>query len=88
MHHTSIELQDGNLTFNKRTLLDQFRQMKRALLGISLKDRIGNSDIRKNTGFKDIVARITEKKKKWIWTVYIARLTDRRWTKEVLNWQP
>lgn len=62
------------------------RRMERALLGIRLKDKIRNSDIRKNTQFEDIVSRIA--RNKWNWAGHIARLTDGRWTKEILNWRP
>lgn len=48
------------------------------LSGIRLKGKIRNSDIRKNTGFEDIVVEMT--KNKWNCA---ALLIDGRWTKEV-----
>ncbi|KAI8433669.1 hypothetical protein MSG28_015667 [Choristoneura fumiferana] len=48
------------------------------MLGVSLRDRIRNTEIRQRT----------ECKLKWQWAGHIARRTDNRWGREVLEWRP
>ena len=62
------------------------RAMERAILGISLRDKIQNNEIRRRTGVADVVRRITTLK--WNWAGHIARTTDDRWTKKILEWRP
>ncbi|KAJ8711218.1 hypothetical protein PYW07_008460 [Mythimna separata] len=62
------------------------RAMERAMLGVSLRDHIRNEDIRKRTKVTDIARRIA--KLKWQWTGHIARKTDGRWGRKVLEWRP
>jgi Reverse transcriptase (RNA-dependent DNA polymerase) len=62
------------------------RAMERSMLGVSLRDKIKNEDIRKKTGIKDIVERIAELK--WQWTGHIARQKDGRWTLRIIQWRP
>jgi hypothetical protein len=60
--------------------------MERAMLGVSLHDRIRNDEIRKRTKVTDIGRRIADLK--WQWTGHIARRTDGRWGGKVLEWRP
>ena len=62
------------------------RAMARAMLGVSLRDRIRNEDIRKRTKVTDVARRIA--KLKWQWAGHIARRTDGRWGRKVLEWRP
>ncbi|KAI8426600.1 hypothetical protein MSG28_005383 [Choristoneura fumiferana] len=62
------------------------RAMERAMLGVSLRDRIRNDDIRNRTKVTDIARRIA--KLKWQWAGHIARRTDGRWGQKVLEWRP
>ena len=62
------------------------RAMERAMLGVSLRDRIRNDEIRKRTKVTDIAQRIS--KLKWQWAGHIARRTDDRWGRKVLEWRP
>jgi hypothetical protein len=50
------------------------RAMERAMLGVSLRDRIRIDEIRKRTKVTDIARRIAELK--WQWAGHIARRTD------------
>ncbi|KAI8439764.1 hypothetical protein MSG28_013451 [Choristoneura fumiferana] len=59
------------------------RAMERAMLGVSLRDRIRNDDIRSRTKVTDIARRIA--KLKWQWAGHIARRTDGRWGQKVLE---
>ncbi|KAL0819971.1 hypothetical protein ABMA28_007968 [Loxostege sticticalis] len=51
--------------------------MERAMLGVSLRDRIRNEEIRRRTKVTDIARRIANLK--WQWAGHIARRTDGRW---------
>ena len=62
------------------------RAMERAMLGISLRDKIRNTDIRKRTRVADITAKVA--KLKWRWAGHVARREDNRWSNRVLNWRP
>ncbi|CAG9788817.1 unnamed protein product [Diatraea saccharalis] len=62
------------------------RAMERAMLGVSLRDRIKNEVIRQRTKVIDIAHRIS--KLKWQWAGHISRRTDNRWGKRVLEWRP
>ncbi|KAI8440552.1 hypothetical protein MSG28_001794 [Choristoneura fumiferana] len=53
------------------------RAMERAMLGVSLKDRIRNEVIRQRTKVIDIAHRISTLK--WQWAGHITRRTDNRW---------
>ena len=50
------------------------RAMERAMLGVSLRDRLRNEEIRRRTKVTDIAQRIS--KLKWQWAGHIARRTD------------
>ncbi|KAJ8709615.1 hypothetical protein PYW08_009619 [Mythimna loreyi] len=60
--------------------------MERAMLGISLLDRIRNDEIRRRTKSTDIARRIALLK--WQWAGHIARRTDGRCGGKVLEWRP
>ncbi len=62
------------------------RAMERAMLHISIRDKVRCEDIRKRTGVKDIIYKI--KQAKWRWAGHIARRTDNRWTRRLTDWQP
>ncbi|XP_072938827.1 uncharacterized protein [Epargyreus clarus] len=62
------------------------RAMERAMLGISLRDRIRNEEIRRRTKVTDIALKIS--KLKWQWAGHIVRRTDNRWGRKVLEWRP
>lgn len=62
------------------------RRMERSMLGITLRDRVPNEVIRRKTGVRDAVETIL--KLKWNWAGHVARMTDNRWTKRLLEWRP
>jgi hypothetical protein len=62
------------------------RAMERAMLGISLRDRIRNQVIRQRTKVTDIAHRISMLK--WQWAGDIRRRTDNRCGKRVLKRRP
>ncbi|KAI8421549.1 hypothetical protein MSG28_009582 [Choristoneura fumiferana] len=62
------------------------RAMERAMLGVSLRDRIRNEEIRRRTRVTDIAKRISSLK--WQWAGHIARRADGRWGRKVLEWRP
>jgi hypothetical protein len=62
------------------------RAMERAMLGVSLPDRIRNQVIWQRTKVTDIAHRISMLK--WQWAGHISRRTDNRWGKRVLEWRP
>jgi hypothetical protein len=61
------------------------RAMERAKLGVSLRDRIRNYEIRKRTKVIDIARRIADLK--WQWSGYIVRRTDGPWCGKGLEWR-
>lgn len=60
--------------------------MERTILGISLRDIMCNTEIRRRTGLTDIGKVIA--RKKWKWAGHICRHADNRWGTEVLEWRP
>ncbi|CAH2249803.1 jg6087 [Pararge aegeria aegeria] len=62
------------------------RAMERAMLGVSLRDRIRNVEIRRRTRVTDIAQRVANLK--WQWAGHIVRRKDGRWGPKVLEWQP
>jgi hypothetical protein len=62
------------------------RAMDRAMLGVSLPDRIRNQVIWQRTKVTDIAHRISMLK--WRWAGHISRRTYNRWGKRVLEWRP
>lgn len=77
------------LTLTRRTIHKirvAQRAMERSMLGISLRDRVPNHEIRRRTRVVDAIERITTLK--WNWAGHVARLTDNRWTRRILEWRP
>ena len=62
------------------------RAMERSMLGITLRDKKTNEWIRQQTRVVDVMTRIASLK--WNWAGHIARMTDDRWTKAILQWRP
>lgn len=62
------------------------RAHERLILGIRLADRRRNTWIREQTKLDDIIERAAESK--WRWAGHVARRTDNRWTKRILEWRP
>ncbi|CAH2237422.1 jg11277 [Pararge aegeria aegeria] len=56
------------------------------MLGVSLRDRIRNVEIRRRTRVTDIAQRVA--KLKWRWAGHIVRRKNGRWGPKVLEWQP
>lgn len=69
-----------------RKLQKTQRRMERSMLGISLRDRIRNEEIRRRTGVDDVLERVT--RAKWRWAGHVARSNDGRWTRKILEWRP
>ncbi|CAG4978815.1 unnamed protein product [Colias eurytheme] len=62
------------------------RAMERAMLGVSLSDKIRNEVIRQRTKVTDIARKISTLK--WRWAGHVCRRTDGRWSRHVLEWRP
>lgn len=62
------------------------RRMERAMLGLSWRDRVPNESLRRRTGVVDAVERIALLK--WNWAGHVARRTDNRWTRRIIEWRP
>lgn len=62
------------------------RATERSMLGLKLRDRVKNSDIKEFTKVTDAVGMLC--KLKWKWAGHIARVTDGRWSERVLHWYP
>ncbi|XP_045500075.1 uncharacterized protein LOC123697576 [Colias croceus] len=60
------------------------RRMERSCLGIKLRDRIKNIDIRKKTKVCDALG--FSLKGKWKWAGHLARYKDDRWTLRSVKW--
>lgn len=62
------------------------RAMERAMLGISLRDRKRNEEIRERTKVVDIIERIAELK--WQWVGHVARQDQTKWSNRLTHWRP
>ena len=62
------------------------RAMERAMLGVSLRDRIRNTEIRRRTKVEDVGVKIA--RLKWRWAGHISRRDDGRWSRRLLDWTP
>ena len=62
------------------------RAMERSMLGVKLKDKIRNIDIRSKTRVNDILTQIDMQK--WRWTGHMLRCTLNKWSKQVTLWYP
>jgi len=54
-------------------------------LGVSLRDKIRNEELRRITKVTDAIERITHLK--WNWAGHVARMSDIRWTKRIIEWR-
>ena len=62
------------------------RAIERILIGVTRRDRVTNTDLRKKTEVRDIILEI--KSKKWRWAGHLARREDNRWTHKLTDWIP
>lgn len=62
------------------------RAMERVMLGIGLRDRKRNEDIRQKTRVTDVIERIAELK--WQWVGHVARKDGTHWTYRLVHWRP
>lgn len=62
------------------------RSMERSMLGLKLKDKVRNADIRHKTKLTDILVRIDQLK--WRWTGHMLRCKKEKWSKQVTIWYP
>ena len=69
----------------EQKLITAQRAMERRMLNITIRDKVRNSDIRKQTQIKDIMVKIKEAK--WRWAGHVMRRDDNRWTRRVTEWQ-
>ncbi|CAG9832295.1 unnamed protein product [Diabrotica balteata] len=60
--------------------------MERAMLGISLRDRMRNIDIRQRTNITVVAERIA--RLQWQWVGHVARDNPEKWTQRLTNWRP
>lgn len=56
------------------------------MMGVGLRDRIRNEDLRHMTGVTHVIKRVTTLK--WKWAGHIARGKHTRWTRKFLDWRP
>ena len=70
----------------EQKLITAQRAMERRMLNITIRDKIRNTEIRKQTQVKDIMVKI--KQAKWRWAGHLMRRDDNRWTRRVTEWQP
>lgn len=62
------------------------RAMERRILGISLKDKVRNEEIRRRTLMKDVVQEARHLK--WKWAGHVMRRDDNRWSTRLTVWTP
>ena len=56
------------------------------MIGITLRDKVRNEELRRRTGLKDVV---TEAKHlKWKWAGHVIRRSDNRWSHKTTLWIP
>ncbi|GBP46854.1 hypothetical protein EVAR_78556_1 [Eumeta japonica] len=73
-------------TWSIKRLAKCQRAMEKSMLGLKIKDRVGNVDIRTRTKLTDILTRIDVQK--WRWTGHMLRHHINKWSKQVTLWQP
>ena len=69
---------------NKLTVAQ--RTMERAMLGITIKDKIRNENIRARKKLEDIVWKM--QKAKGQWAGYVARMDINNWARKTTEWTP
>ena len=70
----------------KRKLAVAQKRMERAMLGITLLDRVPNEVIRRRTMLTDILDMVWRRKVKW--ATNLARMNEERWSKCLTEWIP
>ena len=76
---TTIKRMDNKLRVTQRA-------MECLMAGVTKKDHIRSTELRRKTKVEDIVLRI--KKSKWRWAGHTTRQNDNQWTKRLLDWTP
>ncbi|VDM38828.1 unnamed protein product [Toxocara canis] len=62
------------------------RSMERRICKISLRDHVTSDEIRRRTGFTDVVQEIYKRKREW--AGHVVRIRDNRWTTRLTCWDP
>ena len=62
------------------------RSMERAMLGITIKDKIRNENIRARTKVEDILCKA--EKAKGQWAGHVARMDINKWARKTTEWTP
>ncbi|PIK43526.1 endonuclease-reverse transcriptase [Apostichopus japonicus] len=70
----------------EQKLLVPQRAMESRMRNITIRDKVKNSKIRKQTQVKDIILKIKEAKRRK--AGHLMRIADYRWTKRLTEWQP
>ena len=70
----------------EQKLMTEQRAMERRMLNMTMRDKIRNSEIRKQTKVKDVMLKV--KDAKWRWAGHLIRREGNRWTKRLKEWQP
>lgn len=79
--------QTWSLTERERDMLRKCqRKMERKMLNITLRHRLRNEDIRRQTHLKDAAETADKLKKKW--AGHVMRLNANRWTHILTTWDP
>lgn len=60
--------------------------MKKVMLGLSLRNRVPNTEVWNWSGVRDAIAKIWAVK--WNYAGHLAREKDHRWTREITGWRP
>lgn len=71
---------------HRERLIKCQRAMERSMLGLKIKDRVRNADVRTRTKLTDILTRIDVQK--WRWAGHMLRHPINKWSKQVTLWQP
>ena len=61
------------------------RAMERAMVGITIKDKV-KCEIRRLSQVKDIITEITRSKIRWVG--HVVRMAGNRWTTRIVGWYP
>jgi len=62
------------------------RRMERAMVGITLRQRISNEEVRRRTQVRDAGSEAV--KRKWIWARKVSKMPAERWARAVTEWTP
>ncbi|KHN70981.1 Putative uncharacterized transposon-derived protein F52C9.6, partial [Toxocara canis] len=62
------------------------RSVERRICKISLRDHVTSDEIRRRTGFTDVVQEMYKGKREW--ASHVARIRDNRWTTRLTCWDP